>query len=356
MKKCSTEMVIGMDISDKKSEICVMDHKTGDIKNNGQVENTLEGLKNGFSFIKDPSKVLVAMEAGTHSPWISIALTDMGFNVIVGNSRKMKSIWASDNKSDRRDAEMLARIARFDIKLFYPIKHKSKESQAVLASLKARDSLIKSRTLLINSVRGILKSMGYTAPSCSSAAFAVKLLNEMPEIYCSAIKGTLEIIGDISLEITSYDKQIEKLCKENYPETEILRQIKGVGALTSLAFVLTIEEPERFIKSRHIGPYLGLVPKRDQSGDMDKQLGITKAGDEFLRKLLVQCAQYIMGPFGEDCELRRFGERIAARGGKAAKKKAVIAVARKLGVLMHRLWADNAKYDPFYLKNLKKAA
>ena len=142
MKKCSTEIVIGMDISDKKSEICVMDHETGDVKNNGRVENSLEGLKSGFSFIKDPSKVLVAMEAGTHSPWISLALTDMGFNVIVGNARKMKSIWASDNKSDRRDAEMLARIARFDTKLFYPIRHKSKESQAVLASLQARDSLI----------------------------------------------------------------------------------------------------------------------------------------------------------------------------------------------------------------------
>jgi len=274
--------------------------------------------------------------------------------VIVGNARKMKYIWANDNKSDRRDAEMLARIARFDTKLFYPIKHRSKDSQAVLASLKARDALVKTRTLLVNSVRGILKSMGYTAPSCSSAAFAKKILKEMPEVYCAALKGTIEIIGEISSEIARYDKQVEKLCKSKYPEAENLKQIKGVGALTALAFVLCIEDPTRFKKSRDIGPYLGLVPRRDQSGNIDKQLGITKAGNEFMRKLLVQCAQYIMGPFGDDCELRQFGDRLIARGGKAAKKRAIIAVARKLAVLMHRLWVDNAKYDPFYIKNTKQ--
>lgn len=348
MSKSELKMVIGMDMSDAKSEICVMDYNNGNVLQQGQVANTVDGLIDGFSFIEDPSKVLIAMEAGTHSPWISHTLSDMGFNVVVGNARKMKYIWASDNKSDTKDAEMLARIARFDRKLFYPIKHRSKESQAVLASLKARDALIKTRTSLINSVRGLLKSLGYKAPSCSSASFAKKLLKEMPEIYCAAIKGTLEIIGQISREISKYDKQVESLCKTRYKETEILRQVKGVGPLTSLAFVLVVEDPTRFEKSRNIGAYLGLVPKRDQSGTVDKQLGITKAGNGFMRKLLVQCAQYIMGEFGEDCELRRFGERVLARGGKAAKKRAVTAVARKLAVLLHRLWIDEAEYDPFY--------
>jgi transposase len=359
MNKCSTEMVIGMDISDKKSEICEMNYSNGKINTRTDVANDGESLSAFFSQYPDPEKVMVAMEAGTHSPWISALLSDMGFNVIIGNPRKLKFIWKSEKKSDRRDAEMLARIARFDTELFYPISHRSRESQSVLAVIKARDALVKTRTLLINSVRGMLKSMGYRPPSCSAPAFAGRIIKEMPEEYSYALKETLEIIGQITQSIKGYDKKLKHLCKEKYPEAEILQQVNGVGPITSLAFILTLEEPERFKKSRYVGCFLGLVPRRDQSGEIDKQLGITKAGNAYLRSLLVQCSQYIMGAFGDDCELRRFGEKLAARGGKAAKKRAIIAVARKLSILLHRLWADNATYEPFYLKNkrtLKKAA
>jgi len=359
MNKCSTEIVIGMDQSDKKSEICEMDYKTGEINRRKTVNNDVDSITAFFSKYSEPSKVMVAMEAGTHSPWISGLLNDIGFNVLIGNPRKMKFIWGVDNKSDRRDAESLARIARFDIKLFHPISHKSRDNQSILAVLKSRDALVKTRTLLINSIRGMLKSMGYKTPSCSASAFAEKIIKEMPKEYTYALAETLEIIGKITQSIKNYDKKIKKLCKEKYPETEILQQVNGVGAITSLAFILTLEDPGRFKKSRYIGCYLGLVPKRDQSGEVDKQLGITKAGNVYLRSLLVQCSQYILGPFGEDCELRRFGEKLSARGGKAAKKKAIIAVARKLSILLHRLWADNTTYEPFYLKKkkiLKKSA
>lgn len=359
MSKCSTEIVIGMDQSDKKSEICEMNYSDGKIIRRTTVANDAENLSAFFSQYSKPEKVMVAMEAGTHSPWISVLLSDIGFNVIIGNPRKLKFIWKSDKKSDRRDAEMLAKVARFDTELFYPISHRSKKSQSVLAVIKARDALVKTRTLLINSVRGMLKSMGYQPPSCSTAAFAAKVIEEMPEEYCYALKETLEIIGQITQSIKGYDKKLKKISQEKYPETKILQQINGVGPITSLAFILTLEDPERFSKSRHVGCYLGLVPRRDQSGEIDKQLGITKAGNTYLRSLLVQCAQYIIGPFGEDCELRRFGEKLIARGGKAAKKKALIAVARKLSILLHRLWADNANYEPFYLKKkktLKKSA
>jgi transposase len=342
-----------MDLSDKKSEICEMNYSNGKINTRANVANNSESLSTFISQFPDPKRVLIAMEAGTHSPWISVLLSDMGFDVIIGNPRKLKFIWKSDKKSDRRDAEMLARIARFDTELFYPISHRSRESQSVLAVLKARDALVKTRTLLINSVRGMLKSMGYTPPSCSASAFAEKIAKEMPEEYLYALTETIQIIGQITQSVKGYDKKIKNLCKEKYPETEILQQVNGVGPITSLAFVLTLEEPGRFNKSRYVGCYLGLVPRRDQSGEIDKQLGITKAGNAYLRSLLVQCAQYILGPFGDDCELRRFGEKLAARGGKASKKKAIIAVARKLSILLHRLWADNATYDQFYLKNKK---
>ena len=138
------------------------------------------------------------------------------------------------------------------------------------------------------------------------------------------------------------------ISKESYPETELLRQVEGIGPLTALTFVLTLEDPYRFEKSRSVGAYLGLVPASDQSGERDPQRRISKEGDEMLRRLLVGSAHYILGPFGSDSDLRRHGEKIASRGGKNAKKRAVVAVARKLSVLLHRLWVNAEVYDPLY--------
>ncbi len=353
MKKCNAEITVGMDVSDKKINVCMLDSR-GEVVGSGEVGNSLDELRRRFSVFKDRARVLVAMEAGTHSPWISAGLSDMGFKVLVGNSRKLRSVWASERKCDERDAEMIARIARFDSKLFYPIRHLGKESQAMLAVLKARDALVKSRTLMVNSVRGMLKSMGIAVPSCSAQGFAKQIMESMPPEYLFSLKGTLEIISQITAQIVEYDRKVEALCKEKYPETERLRAINGVGPITSLTFVLTIEDPGRFQKSRYVGPFLGLVPRREQSGDTDKELGISKTGNAFMRRLLVQAAQYILGPFGKDCELRRAGLKIAAKGGKAAKKKAVVAVARKLAVLMHRIWLEQSDYDPFFTSNSKK--
>jgi transposase len=353
MKECSAEIVIGMDLSDKKSEICEMRRDNGEIIRRTEVANEAGMLTEFFGEYSVPGEVLIAMEAGTHSPWISALLSDMGFNVVIGNPRKLRFIYRSDNKSDRRDAEMLARIARFDIGLFYPITHKSRENQIAMALLKARDALIKNRANLINSVRGILKSLGCRTSPGSAPAFARKIAEEIPEEYRTVVHGSLEAIGRITESIKLYDRQLEELSREKHPETAILRQVGGVGPITALAFALAIEDPGRFRKSRHVACYLGLVPKRDQSGEIDKKLGITKAGNAYLRTLMVQCSQHIMGAFGKDCELRRFGKRIEERGGKAAKKRAVVAVARKLSILLHRLWTDNAEYDPFHNKKRK---
>jgi transposase len=152
----------------------------------------------------------------------------------------------------------------------------------------------------------------------------------------------------LSRSIEEYDQRIEKLAAEKYQQTERLRQVKGVGPLTSLAYVLTLESPERFAKSRDVGPYLGLVPKQEDSGDNQPQLRISKVGDEMLRRLLVGSAQYILGPFGPDTDLRRYGLRLCERGGKNAKKRAAVAVARKLAVLLHRLWVSGEVYEPLH--------
>jgi len=347
MKKSIT---IGMDMGDKNHSICVLDAE-GEVVERTTVTNTAKAIRKYFGKVET---CRVALEAGTHSRWVSRILEELGHDVLVGNPRKLRMIWNSDQKDDDRDAEMLARIARFDPHLLHPIHHRGQEAQSDLAIIKARDMLVKARTMLISHARGIVKSTGQRISKCSAEAFHKRLLEEMPAELVPALEPVMKSIEDLTARIHHYDNRIEKLCTEKYPETEGPRAISGVGPITTLAYVLTIEDSSRFEKSRAVGAYVGLVPKRDKSGQIDKQLGITKAGDEYLRRLLVGSAQYILGAFGPDCDLRRFGLKLAARGGKNAKRRAVIAVARRLAVLMHHLWKSGEAYDPFYRQKLKQ--
>ena len=351
MKKRNT---IGMDMGDRKHNLCVLDAE-GEILSRTTIANTSQGIRKYF---KKLEPCLVAVEAGTHSGWVSRIIEELNHEVLVGNPRKLRMIWASNEKDDDRDAEMLARVARFDPHLLYPIQHRGQDAHSDLAVIKARDMLVKARSSLIAHTRGSVKAMGKRISSCSAEAFHNRLLEEMPAELAPALEPVMKSIEDLTRRIRHYDKLIDKLSKEKYPETEGLRAVGGAGPITTLAFVLTLEESSRFEKSRSVGCFLGLTPKRDQSGQTDKQLGITKAGDAYLRRLLVGCAQYILGPFGPDCDLRRFGLKLAERGGKNAKRRAVVAVARKLAVLMHHLWKSGDAYDPFYQQNReqKKAA
>lgn len=346
-------VTIGMDLGDKNHAVCVFDHN--EIVHQGSIRNTKDELVKFFSQYQGAT---IALEAGTHSPWISRLLEDLGCHALVGNPRKLRVIWDSNNKYDGRDAEMLARIARFDPHLLYPITHRGEQTQCDLELLQARDILVKARTSLINHVRGSVKAFGERLPKCSAHCFHYKVVEDVPDILKPILLPMLEMIERLTDQIQSYDKIIKELCKTAYPETELLMGIKGVGTLTALAYILVLEDPSRFDKSRQVGSFLGLTPRRDQSGETDKQLRITKAGNPFLRRLLVSAAQYILGHFGEDCNLKVFGTRISDRGGKNAKKRAVVAVARKLGVLMHHLWASGEVYDPWYKPSrcLAKAA
>ena len=336
-------VTIGMDLGDKNHIITILD-EAGVIVKSCSLENVRASIVKFFRKYKGST---VAIEAGTHSPWISRELKALGCNVLVGNPRKLRSIWNSDDKADVHDSEMLARIARFDSGLLYPITHRSEQAQVDLELLKARDMLVKTRTNLINHVRGAVKSFGERLPKCSAASFHKQCLDFLPENLRTVLQAILETIEHVTGRIKDFDRGIEKISREVYPETELLKAIGGVGPLTALAYVLILEEPGRFGKGRQVGKFLGLTPRRDQSGETDKQLRITKAGNRFLRRLLVGAAQYILGPFGPDCNLRRFGLRLTERGGKNAKKRAVVAVARKLAVLMHHLWRNGEVYDPF---------
>jgi transposase len=258
----------------------------------------------------------------------------------------MESIHKNQRKNDKVDARTLARLVRADPELLYPIHHRGIEARESLVLLRARDSLVCARTKLINAVRGLVKSMGGRIRDCSAEAFDRVAAEELPKGIRKTLEPLLEQIGSMTRQIRRYDKDVSRAAEKDYPETELLKQVGGVGDLTSLAYVLTIEDPKRFRKSRDVGAYVGLVPKQDDSGDTQKQLRITKTGDKMMRRLLVGSAHYILGPFGEDCDLRHFGLKLAARGGKNAKKRAVVAVARKLAVLLHRLWVTAEVYEP----------
>jgi transposase len=199
---------------------------------------------------------------------------------------------------------------------------------------------------LINSVRGLVKSMGARISGCSSFTFSQKAATEIPGEVEETLQPLLRLIATLNDEIKTFDQRIEKLGADKYMHTQLLRQVAGVGPVTSLAYVLTLETPLRLARSRDVGPYLGLVPRQEDSGDIQPQLNISKAGDRMLRRLLVGSAHYILGPFGPDTDLRRFGMRLCARGGKNAKKRAAVAVARKLAVLLHRLWVSGEVYEP----------
>jgi transposase len=154
------------------------------------------------------------------------------------------------------------------------------------------------------------------------------------------------MIDALTAEIRNYDRRIETIAHERYPEATVVGQVQGVGSLTALAFVLILEDPRRFETSRTVGAYVGFCPRQSQSGNRDPQLGVTRTGDQLLRRLLINAAHYILGPWGADSDLRRGGLAICARGGKNARKRAIVAVARRLAVLMHRLWVTGEVYEP----------
>ena len=333
---------VGLDIGDRATQLCVLDRQ-GEVMHEDRFRTEQAALEAALAPF---AGARVVMEVGSHSPWMSRQLEAAGHEVLVANSYQVGQLYKGQDKSDRRDAELLARWGRSDPKLLKPIRHRGAQAMADRALLRSREALVRSRVLLINHVRGVTKTVGARMPSCGSDRFARRVREEVPATLRPALEPVLDTIQELTDRIRSYDREIERVSRERYPETALFKPIRGAGPLTSLAFVLSIDDPSRFENSRDVGSFVGLRPKRRQSGDEDPQLSITRKGDPQLRRLLVQCAHYILGPFGEDCDLRRFGERLIARGGRAAKKRAIVAVARKLAVLMHRVWVTGEVYEP----------
>jgi len=336
-------ITIGLDLGDRRHRFCALD-KEGHVLEEGTLGNTRECL-NELSCRYGGA--LIVMEAGCHSPWISRHLEQAGCEVIVSNPRKTRAIYQHERKSDRRDALMLARIARMEPALLYPVRHGSQEAQQDLLRIKLRDSLVRARVGLINSLRFTLKSLGYTMANPSTECFHKVVQRALPESVVQMIAPSVQAIEELSLRIKLLDREIRTLAHAKYPETSWLEQIPGVGPITALYFVLKIGDPARFERVRDVGAFIGLCPRRDQSGENDPQLRISKRGDAYLRRLLVSSAQYILGPFAPPSALRQYGLALAAGATARAKKRAVVAVARKLAVLLLTVWKNKSPYQAF---------
>jgi transposase len=315
----------------------------GQVLRESSVGTTKKALTQVFARL---GRCRVAIEAGTHSPWVSRVLKSFGHEVIVANPRQVKLISASSRKDDRLDAQTLARLARVDPQLLRPIQHRSERAQGHLMAIRVRACLVEARTELVNTARGLSKAIGERLPSCATDQMGVERLAGLPAEVQETLRPLLEEVESLTEKIHAADQKIEQIARTEYPETELLRQVSGVGTLIALTFVLTVEDRERFRKSRDVGCYVGLRPKRSSSGESAPQLRITKEGDVYLRKLLVQGAHCILGRRGPDTDLKRWGLKLCERGGQNAKKRALVAVARKLAILLHRLWVTAEVYEP----------
>jgi transposase len=333
---------IGMDLGDKNSDVCVL-NQDGDISQEFRLRMKGADFPLYFASI---ARSRVAVEAGGQSRWVAEVVERCGHEVYVANTRKVPYVHESDDKDDPGDAYKLAELLYFKPRLLHPIQHRSREAHADLSWIRAREVLVDNRTQLINAVRGLSKAFGERLQKCAVEAFTAKRADQVPAAIRGAVAPLWETIDHLNEQIADYDQMLQHIARERYPKYWLLDQVGGVGVHTALAFMLTIGDPERFTKSRLVGCYLGMRPKKQESGEHKPQLGITKAGDSYLRKTLVNCAHHILGPHGKDSDLRRFGLRICERGGKNAKKRAVVAVARKLAVLLHRPWITGEVYEP----------
>ena len=339
---------IGIDLGDKSCDVCVLDQQ-GELVESFRLAMKAAILQGHFVTM---GRSRIAIEAGGQSRWVAEILEKCGHRVYVSNTRKVAYISDSDDKNDPGDAYKLAELVYFKPRLLHPIQHRSQAAQADLSWIRAREVLVKARTEVVNAIRGMSKAFGERLAKCSTESFTSKLADQIPEPIRAAVAPLLEMIDELNERIRGYDEMAEHIARQRYPKYWLLEQVNGVGVHTALSFMLTIGDAARFEKSRMVGCFLGLRPRQQESGESKPQLGITKAGDGYLRKTLVNCAHHILGPRGADSDLRRYGQRICERGGKNAKKRAVVAVARKLAVLLHRLWVSGEVYEP--LRNAEK--
>lgn len=347
----SISETMGIDLGDRWSHVYGLSRATGEVTCERRVRTNPEAFADLFA---SGSRMRIVLETGTHANWVARLAMRHGHEVIVGQARRLRMIYQNPSKSDAADARMLADVGSTHPQLLHPVEVRGEQIQADLTVLRARENLVEARTKLVNAARGMAKSLGHRLPSGSTESFPRRSWEACPSGLGPALRPLLLAIASLTRQIRAADREVGRLCKGRYArEVEPLLQVGGVGPLSALTFVLVVGSPDRFPCTRDVGAFLGLVPRRDQSGDRDPQLSITKCGDPMLRRLLGQSAHWILGPFGKDCDLRRWGLKRAERGGKNDKRRALVAVTRRLAVLLLALWKSRAEYEP--LKNSSRA-
>lgn len=345
-KKRETESlrIVGIDVGDKHSHYAVLEQTGEGFIEEGELPTTPAGFSKQFGHWK---AARIAMEAGTHARWAAELLERQGHEVIVANPRELRGLTHSTRKSDREDARKLAQYARADVGLLKPVRLRSQATQRELLKLQTREVIVRTRVQLITTMRGLVKGFGERLPKCTTQGFGQRAAASLGEDLRTILQPLLDVIELTTELIKEADERVERMVEQD-PVASRLDGVPGVGPVTAMTYRLTIEDPFRFLRSRDVGSHLGLVPRSDQSGESNPQLGITKTGGEMLRRLLVQCAHRLLGPQGQDCALRRWGLKLAGEGkNKKLKKRAVVAVARKLAVLLHRLWVSGEPFRAF---------
>lgn len=338
---------IGFDLGSRSSSYCIL-REDGEIDREGSIPMSRARVER-FLIEQPASRVVV--EACGVSRWTAEIAGRLGHEVVIANPRRLALVTQSYRKSDRNDAYKLADLGQVRPRLLSPVHSRGDRSYLGQMHQRVRSQLVQIRTGLVNLVRGCARTSGYPLPRCSTRAFPKRCAEILPEELRTVLAPVLAELESVNEKIAECEKETERLGTEAFPDTQCLRQVAGVGPVLSLAFVCAVEDPARFEDSRSVGAYFGLAPRSRQSGTKSPQLRISKQGDPEVRRLLVSAATYILGPFGPDCDLRRYGERIRASGSQSAKAKARIAVARKLAVLLHRLWVTGEVYDPLRRAN-----
>ena len=308
-----------------------------------EVANTEAGVA---AFLGGFAGATLAVETGTHCRWVAALAAKLGVKALVANARRVRAIWQSSRKNDWRDAEMLAKIARTEPSLLSPVRLRTADDQRLMRLAKARDALVRCRTRVVNQVRGFCKAEGARLPTCAAERFA-KLKGELPAEIADVACHLFETLEHLNGKIRAYDgilrEAVMRLRKE---DAEAVMQVGGVGPVTAAVFLAAVGDAKAFRKPRDAGAFLGLTPRQAQSGDADPQMRITKEGNAMARRMLVTAANRILSRNGADSDIRRHGMRIAERGGKNAKRRAKVAVARRLAVTMLALIRKKEAYRP----------
>ena len=262
-KKFSQQkLTIGLDLGDRASWYCVLD-EAGEIQLEQRVRTSAKAMQEVFG---EMPRSRIGLEIGTHSPWMSRVLSELGHEVIVANARKVRLIGESRKKDDRLDAQTLARLARIDPQLLDPVKHRSAQAQADLMVIRARAGLVRTRTALVNTARGLAKSYGERLRGCNVRNMNPEKAEGLSPELQAALEPLLACIESLSEQIAEYNERIEKLAQQSYPQVALLKQMKGVGTLIALTFLLTLEDPHRFRQEPRRGLLSGVAAGTEELG------------------------------------------------------------------------------------------